>query len=75
MEASVNSFIKTGFFPCNRHIFQDHEFARHGTDESQDKVLMELVMKFQNRERKTFLSTTPVVGNLSVQQMSDPFLI
>jgi len=37
MEASVNSFIKTGLFPCNRHIFQDHEFACHGMDESQDK--------------------------------------
>ena len=23
MEASVNSFTKTGLFPCNRHIFQD----------------------------------------------------
>jgi hypothetical protein len=37
MESSVNSFIKTGHFPCNRHIFQDYEFAYHGTDESQDK--------------------------------------
>ena len=37
MEASVNSFIKTGLFPCNRHIFQDHEFACHGMDESQGK--------------------------------------
>jgi hypothetical protein len=36
MEASVNSFIKTGLFPCNRFIFQDHEFACHGMDESQD---------------------------------------
>jgi len=37
MEASVNSFIKTGLFPCNRHILQDHELACNGTDESQDK--------------------------------------
>jgi hypothetical protein len=37
MEASVNSFIKTGLFYCNRLIFQDHEFAGHGMDESQDK--------------------------------------
>jgi hypothetical protein len=37
MEASVNSFIKTGLFPCNRHILQDHKFACHGMDESQDK--------------------------------------
>ena len=37
MEASVNSFIKTGLFPSNRHIFKDHEFACHGMDESQDK--------------------------------------
>jgi len=35
METSVNSFTKTGLFPCNRHIFQDHEFACHGMDESQ----------------------------------------
>ena len=27
METQVNSFIKTGLFPSNRHIFQDHEFA------------------------------------------------
>jgi hypothetical protein len=37
MEASVNSFTKTGLFPCNRHIFQDQDFACHGMDESQDK--------------------------------------
>jgi hypothetical protein len=36
MEASVNSFTKTGLFSCNRLIFQDHEFACHGKDESQD---------------------------------------
>jgi hypothetical protein len=34
-ESSVNSFTKTGLFPCNKHIFQDHEFACHGMDESQ----------------------------------------
>jgi hypothetical protein len=67
MEASVNFFIKTGPFPCNRHIFQDHEFACHGLDESQDKrsVLMELAMKFQDREHQTFLSTTPMVKKSS----------
>ena len=54
MEASVNSFIKTGLFPCNRHIFQDHEFAFRGMDESQDKRTMELALKFQNREHQTF---------------------
>jgi hypothetical protein len=32
---SVNSITKTKLFPCNRHIFQDHEFACHGMDESQ----------------------------------------
>jgi hypothetical protein len=36
MEASVNAFIKTGLFHCNKHIFQDPEFACHGMDESQD---------------------------------------
>ena len=36
METSVNSFTKTGLFPGNRHILQDHEFACHGMDESQD---------------------------------------
>jgi hypothetical protein len=35
MKTSVNSFTKTGLFPFNRHIFQDHEFARHRMDESQ----------------------------------------
>jgi len=35
METSVNLFTKTGLFPSNRHIFQDHEFACHGMDESQ----------------------------------------
>jgi hypothetical protein len=34
-ETSVNSFTKSGLFPRNRHIFQDHEFACHGMDESQ----------------------------------------
>ena len=75
MEGSVNSLIKTGLFPCSRHLFQDHEFACHGVDELKINVLMELAMKFQNREHKTFLSTTPVVRNLSAQQTSDPFLV
>jgi hypothetical protein len=35
MKTSVNSFTKTGLFPCNRHIFQDHEFTCHGMDEFQ----------------------------------------
>jgi hypothetical protein len=35
METSVNLFTKPGLFSCNRHIFQDHEFALHGMDESQ----------------------------------------
>jgi hypothetical protein len=64
MEASVNSFIKTGLFPCNRHIFQDHKFACHGMANLKINVLMALAMKFQDREHQTFLSTTPVVGNL-----------
>jgi len=38
METSVNSFTKTGLFPCNRHKFQDHEFACHGMDEYQGGV-------------------------------------
>ena len=37
MEALVNSFIKTRPLPCNRHIFQDHEFACYRLDESQVK--------------------------------------
>jgi len=37
MEASLNSFIKTGLFPSKRLIFQDHEFACHGMNESQEK--------------------------------------
>jgi hypothetical protein len=35
-ETSITSFIKTGLFSCNRLIFQDHEFAYHGKDESHD---------------------------------------
>jgi len=34
MEASVNSFIKTGLSPFNRLIFQNHEFEGHKLDES-----------------------------------------
>jgi len=34
---SVNPFIKTGLFLCNRHIFKDHEYACYGMDEFQDK--------------------------------------
>jgi hypothetical protein len=63
LEGSVNSFIKTGLFPCNRHIFQDYKFACPGMDESPGKRTMELAMKFQDREHQT-LSTTPVVGDL-----------
>jgi len=54
-EGSVNSVIKTGLFPSNRHIFQDYEFACHGMDESQGKRTMELAMKFQDREHQTFV--------------------
>ena len=68
--ASVNSYIKTGLFACNRHICQDHKFACHGTANLKINVMMELAMKFQGREHRTFLSTTPVVGNLQVQQTS-----
>ena len=64
MEASVNSFIKTGLFPCNRHVFQDHEFTCHEMNESQDKVLMDLAIKCQDREHPTFLSIKPMVGNV-----------
>jgi len=35
METSVNSFTKTGLFPCNGHVFQDHGSACHGMEESQ----------------------------------------
>ena len=34
MEASVNSFIKTGLSPFNRLMFQNHEFEGHKLDES-----------------------------------------
>jgi hypothetical protein len=37
MKALVISFIKIRPFPYKRHIFQDHEFACHELDESQDK--------------------------------------
>jgi hypothetical protein len=71
-EASINSFIKTGLFPCNRSIFQDHKFECHGMTNLKTNVLMELAMKFQDQEHRTFLSKTPVVRNLEVQQTSTP---
>jgi len=64
MEASVHSFIKTLFFPCNRNVSQDHEFACHGMANLKIHELMELAMKFQDREHQAFLSTTPMVENL-----------
>jgi len=64
MEVSVNSFIRTGLFLCNRHIFQDHKVACHGMSNCKINVLMELAMKFQDQEHQTFLSTTPAVGYL-----------
>jgi hypothetical protein len=35
MEASANSFIKLDSFPVTDNIFQNHEFACHGMEESQ----------------------------------------
>ena len=64
MEASVNSFIKTGLFRCNRHIFQDHEFTCRGMANLKINVLLELAIKFHDREHRTLLSTTPFVGNI-----------
>jgi hypothetical protein len=64
IEASVNSFIKTGLFLCNRHIFQGNEFACYGMANLKINVLMELAITFQDREHQIFLPTTPVVGNL-----------
>jgi hypothetical protein len=61
METPVNPFIQTGLFPCNRLIFQNHEIAWHGMDESQD---ISTDGAGNDREHQTFLSTTPVVGNL-----------
>jgi hypothetical protein len=55
MEASVHSFIKTELFPCNRHMFQDHEFACHGMANLKINVLLELAMKFQDREHQAFV--------------------
>jgi hypothetical protein len=71
MEASVNTFIKTGLYPCNRHKFQiKNTQAMEWTN-----LKMELAMKFQDQEHQKFISTTPVVGNLLAQQTSDPFFI
>ena len=50
MKVSVNLFIKTVLSPCNRHTFQDHEFACHGMANLKINVLMELAMKFQEWE-------------------------
>jgi hypothetical protein len=62
LEALVNSFIITGLLPCKILIFQNHEFACRGMEESQINVLVELAIKLQDREHQIFLSTTPVMG-------------
>jgi hypothetical protein len=49
-EASVKSFIKTGLFPCKGNIFQDQKFACHGMANLKINVLMDLAIKFQDRE-------------------------
>ena len=64
MGASVNSFIKMDSFPVTytySKIMNSHAMDRANL---KINVLMELAMKFQDREHRTFLSTTPLVGNL-----------
>jgi hypothetical protein len=66
MEASVNTFIKTGLSPCNTQIFQDHEYACHGLDESQDGAGNEisrpgtLKVSFHNASGGKFISPADV---------------
>jgi len=73
VEALVNSFIKTRPFPSKRHIFQDHEFACHRLDESQDK-LTDGVGKEISKSGTSDLSFQNANGG-KVQQTSDPSLI
>jgi hypothetical protein len=74
VEVLVNSFIKTRPFACKRHIrvFQDHEFACHGLDESQDKRTDGAGNEISR------LGTSNVslhnANGRKVQQTSDPFL-
>jgi endonuclease V-like protein UPF0215 family len=75
MEASVNSFIKMdSLFVTDSYSKIINSHAMEWTN-LKINVLMELAMKFQDREHQTFLYTMPVVGNLYVQQTSDPFVI
>ena len=48
-EAALEAY-KSGLFPCNRHIFHDHEFACRQMANFKINVLMELAMKFQDWE-------------------------
>jgi hypothetical protein len=72
MEALINEFIKTRPFPCKRHIFQDHEFACHRLDESEDKrthVARNEILRLGPSN----VSFHNAIGR-KVQQTSDPFL-
>ena len=74
METVVNSFIKTRPFPCKRRIFQDHEFACHGLNESQDKRTGDGAGNEISRSGTSHVSFHNRNGG-KVQQTSDPFLI
>jgi len=73
MGALVNSFIKTRPFHSKRQVFQDHEYAFHGLDESQgtrtDGPGNEI-----SRSGTSNVSFHNANGG-KVQQTSDPFLI
>jgi hypothetical protein len=64
MKASVNSFINLDSFPVTdsySKIMNPHAMEWRNL---KINVLMELAMKYQDGEHQTFLSTTPMVGNL-----------
>ena len=63
MEVPINSFIKTGLSPCNRLLFQEHKFACHGMDESQDKRTDGAGNEISRPGTSNVSLTTPVVEN------------
>ena len=64
--------IKTRPFPCKRHIFQDHEFACHVLDGTQDKRIGGAGNEI-SRSGTLSVSFHIAIGG-KVQQTSDPFL-
>jgi hypothetical protein len=67
-----NAIYKTRPIPCKRHKFQDHEFACHGLDESQDKLTDGDGNEMSRSGTSNFSFHNANGGK--VQQTADPFL-